>query len=128
MSGARWRWHPRPIACGYVRRDLRRYPRDAADPTSHDPMVRTYESDTRPPDCATAFALGARRLLLAKDGGLRPPWWEAVRGAPRGRSGRTGVERSRVSRPSAEPGHRDSRLIGARSAGSVRPEFWSMRR
>jgi hypothetical protein len=46
-----------------------------------DPRVWTCDSDPRPPDYALAFASAARRLLLAEDGGPRPPWWEAIREA-----------------------------------------------
>jgi len=43
-----------------------------------DPLVCALESDARPIDYAEAFAVRARRLVLAEDGGLRPAWWEAV--------------------------------------------------
>ena len=46
-----------------------------------DPMLRLLDNDPRPPDYARAFADSAQRLLLAEDGELRPPWWEAVREA-----------------------------------------------
>jgi pimeloyl-ACP methyl ester carboxylesterase len=46
-----------------------------------DPMVWSCDADARPPDYALAFASTARRLLLAEDGGARPPWWEAIRAA-----------------------------------------------
>ncbi len=52
---------------------------DARPEGGTDPMVWTCDSDPRPPDYALAFASTARRLLLAEDGGLRPPWWEAIR-------------------------------------------------
>ena len=48
-----------------------------------DPMLRGCENDPRPPDYARPFADAARRLLFAEDGGARPPWWEAARGAQR---------------------------------------------
>jgi len=48
-----------------------------------DPMGRSCETDPRPPDHARPFADAARLLLLAEDGGARPPWWEAARGAAR---------------------------------------------
>lgn len=48
---------------------------------SCDPLLRMLDNDARPPDYARAFADSARRLLLAEDGELRPPWWEAVREA-----------------------------------------------
>lgn len=48
-------------------------------PAGCDPAVRRLERDIRPRDYARDFALGARRLLLAEDGGARPPWWQAVR-------------------------------------------------
>jgi len=44
-----------------------------------DRAVRRLERDVRPPDYARAFAVAARRLLLAEDGTARPPWWEAAR-------------------------------------------------
>jgi pimeloyl-ACP methyl ester carboxylesterase len=43
-----------------------------------DPMIWSCDADPRPPDYALAFAGAARRLLLAEDGGPRPPWWEAI--------------------------------------------------
>jgi pimeloyl-ACP methyl ester carboxylesterase len=46
-----------------------------------DPMIWSCDADPRPPDYALAFAAAARRLLLAEDGGPRPPWWEAIRAA-----------------------------------------------
>jgi hypothetical protein len=46
-------------------------------------MLRACETDPRPPDYARPYADAARRLLLAEDGGARPPWWEAARGAAR---------------------------------------------
>ena len=53
----------------------------AAPRPAFDPMLRACETDPRPPDYARAFADAARRLLFAEDGGARPPWWEAARGA-----------------------------------------------
>ena len=51
-----------------------------ADGTArYDPMVRSCARDVRPPDYAVSFARAARCLLLAEDGGPRPPWWEALR-------------------------------------------------
>jgi pimeloyl-ACP methyl ester carboxylesterase len=47
-----------------------------------DPMVWSCDADPRPSDYARAFAGAARRLLLAEDDSPRPPWWEAIRGAP----------------------------------------------
>ena len=44
-----------------------------------DPMTRSCARDVRPPDYAASFARAARRLLLAEDGGPRPPWWVALR-------------------------------------------------
>lgn len=49
-----------------------------ADP---DPMLANCEQDIRPPDYARAHTDAARRLLLAEDGGERPPWWLSVREA-----------------------------------------------
>jgi pimeloyl-ACP methyl ester carboxylesterase len=49
------------------------------DAPGTDPMTRVLESDPRPPDYARAFADAARRLLLAEDGDVRPPWWEMAR-------------------------------------------------
>jgi pimeloyl-ACP methyl ester carboxylesterase len=46
-----------------------------------DPLLRACETDPRPPEYARAFADAARRLLFAEDGGARPPWWQAARGA-----------------------------------------------
>jgi pimeloyl-ACP methyl ester carboxylesterase len=46
-----------------------------------DPLLRACETDARPTDYARSFADAARRLLLAEDGGARPPWWEAARAA-----------------------------------------------
>jgi pimeloyl-ACP methyl ester carboxylesterase len=46
-----------------------------------DPMIWSCDADVRPPDYALAFAGAARGLLLAEDGGPRPPWWEAIRAA-----------------------------------------------
>jgi pimeloyl-ACP methyl ester carboxylesterase len=57
--------------------------RGAAERASFDPMLRACETDPRPPDYARPYADAARRLLLAEDGGARPPWWEAARGAAR---------------------------------------------
>ena len=51
-----------------------------------DPLLRACETDARPPDYARPFADAARRLFFAEDGSLRPPWWEAARGAPRAES------------------------------------------
>lgn len=51
------------------------------DRRDFDPMLHTCEVDPRPADYARAFADAAQRLLLAEDGSLRPPWWEAVREA-----------------------------------------------
>jgi pimeloyl-ACP methyl ester carboxylesterase len=51
------------------------------DAPGADPMARVLDSDPRPPDYARAFADAARRLLLAEDGALRPPWWEQAREA-----------------------------------------------
>jgi pimeloyl-ACP methyl ester carboxylesterase len=56
-----------------------------------DPMVWTCDHDPRPPDYALAFASAARRLLLAEDGGSKPPWWEAIREASVTRRLATGV-------------------------------------
>lgn len=54
----------------------------AAQPRpAFDPLLRACETDARPPDYARAFADAAQRLLFAEDGGARPPWWEAARGA-----------------------------------------------
>jgi len=53
-----------------------RRPESTAEET--DPFVCALERDTRPVDYAEAFAARARRLVLAEDGGVRPPWWEAV--------------------------------------------------
>jgi len=50
--------------------------------TPFDPLVYFCEADVRPIDYARSFAVRARRLFLAEDGGPRPPWWEAVRDAP----------------------------------------------
>lgn len=47
-----------------------------------DPAVRRLGFDVRPPDYAEAFALAARRLLLAEPGASGAPWWEAVRACP----------------------------------------------
>jgi pimeloyl-ACP methyl ester carboxylesterase len=47
-----------------------------------DPAVRRLERDLRPPDYAIAFALAARRLLLAEDGASRPAWWHAAQRSP----------------------------------------------
>jgi pimeloyl-ACP methyl ester carboxylesterase len=47
-----------------------------------DEMLVTSGADVRPPDYAREFGLAARRLLLAEDGGPRPPWWESLRGLP----------------------------------------------
>jgi len=44
----------------------------------HDPLARSLDHDLRPIDYAEAFAVRARRLLLAEGGDARPPWWEAV--------------------------------------------------
>jgi len=44
-----------------------------------DPALSALEADIRPPAYATSFARRARRLLLAEDGGTRPPWWTAIR-------------------------------------------------
>jgi hypothetical protein len=44
-------------------------------------MLLACESDPRPPDYARHYADAVQRLLLAEDGGARPPWWEAARGA-----------------------------------------------
>jgi pimeloyl-ACP methyl ester carboxylesterase len=57
--------------------------RGASPRPAFDPMLRSCESDPRPPDYARAFADAARRLLLAEDGSARPPWWEAARAAAR---------------------------------------------
>jgi pimeloyl-ACP methyl ester carboxylesterase len=46
--------------------------------TAEDPYLLLLEQDLRPVDYAGAFAARARRLLLAEDGSVRPPWWEAV--------------------------------------------------
>jgi pimeloyl-ACP methyl ester carboxylesterase len=54
----------------------------APAPPGCDPAVRRLERDPRPPDYARAFAVAARRLLLADDGAPRPPWWQAVRDTP----------------------------------------------
>jgi pimeloyl-ACP methyl ester carboxylesterase len=57
---------------------------DATEATprpASDPMGRSCEIDTRPPEYARQFADAARRLLLAEDGQQRPPWWEALRSA-----------------------------------------------
>jgi len=51
------------------------------DAPACDPMVRLLDNDPRPPDYARSFADAAQRLLLAEDGALRPPWWEAAREA-----------------------------------------------
>jgi pimeloyl-ACP methyl ester carboxylesterase len=51
------------------------------DAPGTDPMTRLLENDPRPPDYARVFADAARRLLLAEDGELRPPWWELAREA-----------------------------------------------
>ena len=55
--------------------------REAAVRPAFDPLGLACESDPRPPDYARPYADAARRLLLAEDGGARPPWWEAARGA-----------------------------------------------
>jgi pimeloyl-ACP methyl ester carboxylesterase len=55
----------------------------APEPPGCDPAVRRLERDPRPPDYARAFAVAARRLLLADDGAPRPPWWQAVRETPK---------------------------------------------
>jgi hypothetical protein len=54
-----------------------------------DPLLRACETDARPPDYARPFADAARRLFFAEDGSVRPPWWEAARGAPRAESAPT---------------------------------------
>lgn len=55
---------------------------DRRDAPGADPLTRVLDNDPRPPDYARAFADAARRLLLAEDGDLRPPWWELAREAP----------------------------------------------
>jgi pimeloyl-ACP methyl ester carboxylesterase len=62
---------PRPA--GRVFGDVR------TDATAHDPMVTSCQIDVRPPDYARAFGDAARALVLAEDGGMRPPWWVALR-------------------------------------------------
>ena len=52
------------------------------DARTHDPMVTSCEIDVRPPDYAHAFGDAARVLFLAEDGGMRPPWWMALREVP----------------------------------------------
>jgi hypothetical protein len=54
--------------------------REAGERPSFDPMLLACESDPRPPDYARHYADAASRLLLAEDGGARPPWWESARG------------------------------------------------
>jgi pimeloyl-ACP methyl ester carboxylesterase len=54
---------------------------DRAEALPEDPMLRTVETDIRPPDYAREHADAARRLLFAEDGGERPPWWQAAREA-----------------------------------------------
>jgi len=48
-----------------------------------DPLVVGLDLFCRPPEYAARFAQAARSLLLAEDGGSRPPWWEEVRKSPR---------------------------------------------
>jgi pimeloyl-ACP methyl ester carboxylesterase len=59
-----------------------------------DPALCFVEADVRPADYATGFAARARRLLVAEDGGPRPPWWTALRDLP-------SVERVATALPSA---------------------------
>jgi pimeloyl-ACP methyl ester carboxylesterase len=44
-----------------------------------DPMVRLLDVYVRPVEYVTPFAHAACRVLLAEDGGPRPPWWAAAR-------------------------------------------------
>jgi len=77
----------------------------ASERAAFDPMLAACETDPRPPDYARAYADAARRLLLAEDGGARPPWWEAARGAA-----------SAETAP-AEPGAALRLLVGAPTPG-----------
>jgi pimeloyl-ACP methyl ester carboxylesterase len=58
--------------------------RKSAEPSrsANDPALSLLESDVRPRDYAESFARRARRILLAEDGGARPPWWSALRELP----------------------------------------------
>ena len=68
---------------GELRAALERLER-RKDPS--DPQLDELERDVRPPDYAGEFAAAATRLVLVDDGAPRPPWWEAVRAAPRAES------------------------------------------
>jgi pimeloyl-ACP methyl ester carboxylesterase len=59
-----------------------------------DPMVAWCDTDVRPVAYAEAFAAAARRLVLAEDGGPRPPWWRALAAVP-------GVARTTLDRRAA---------------------------
>jgi len=48
-----------------------------------DPLVQSCARDLRPGPYARDFADRAGVILLAEDGGPRPPWWQAVRNAAR---------------------------------------------
>jgi len=54
------------------------------EPAQHraDPLVRVLNVFVRPVDYVEPFARAARRVVLMEDGGVRPPWWEAVRTSP----------------------------------------------
>lgn len=48
-----------------------------------DPLTQSCARDLRPGPYARDFADRAGAILLAEDGGPRPPWWQAVRNAAR---------------------------------------------
>jgi pimeloyl-ACP methyl ester carboxylesterase len=66
-----------PLSAEWIRRTDARLS-SATAPTSSDPLLVALERDVRPVDYAEAFALRARRVLLAEVGATGPPWWEAI--------------------------------------------------
>jgi pimeloyl-ACP methyl ester carboxylesterase len=76
--------HPDATRAEADRDFLKECVRAAAEPetSGFDPIAIETLAHHRPREYARGFAEAANPLLLAEDGGERPPWWDELRGLP----------------------------------------------